>query len=281
MSSPHPCPRCGHRMAHLSLNGHDQRLVEVDHCRDCRLVWFDDFESVQLSGLGWVQLLRRLDEGGGLALAPPLVQAPGCPHCRQALKTVLNRTRFGAFAALECPIRHGHLHTHTGLLAERGLVRALLPPERERLRQGLLRLNCLNCGAAADARHDDCRFCGSAIVVVDLPRLLHALTRERQGHEPAPAPQGTPMGWPCLACGHPLDPQRDAQCPSCGDPAAAPGLAELAPLLDRAEQLLNDAASHRLLDAARTRPVAYERPTRERTWRDTQLARLGRFFRRD
>ncbi|MBN8506747.1 MAG: hypothetical protein J0L58_19950, partial [Burkholderiales bacterium] len=73
----------------------------------------------------------------------------------------------------------------------------------------------------------------------------------------------------------------DAQCPACGDPASAPGLHALAPLLDRAEVLLKDAASERLLKAASQRRVDYERPTRERDWRDTQFARLARFFRKD
>ncbi|WP_374658375.1 zf-TFIIB domain-containing protein [Inhella sp.] len=279
--SPHPCPRCGHRMAHLTLSGLDQRLVEVDHCGACRLVWFDALESVQLAPLGWVQLLRRLEEGGGLGLAPPLPRLPACPLCTQPLKAVQNRSRFGTFAMLECPQRHGHLHTHAGLLAERGLVRALLPLERTRLRSGALRLDCLNCGAPLSGDADHCRYCDSAVVVIDLPRLLHALTRPRHANDASPPPQGEPLAWPCLACGHPLDPQRDAQCPACGDPASAPGLHALAPLLDRAEVLLKDAASERLLKAASQRRVDYERPKRERDWRDTQFARLARFFRKD
>jgi len=45
-------------MRPLRLSSHRTRPVTVDHCADCRLVWFDAFESVRLDGYGWVRLLR-------------------------------------------------------------------------------------------------------------------------------------------------------------------------------------------------------------------------------
>jgi hypothetical protein len=263
-------------MAHLILAGHHDKLVAVDHCMACRLVWFDSLESVQLAGLGWVGLLRCLQQGGGLALPPGAAQL-GCPLCAAPLKHVQNRSRYGAFAALECPRGHGHLHSHGGLLAERGLVRSLLPAERKALLARTHHMDCLNCGAPAGGDDSSCRHCASPLVVMDLPRLMHALSRSPHGDEASPTAAGLPLRWFCVACASPLHPARDAACPACRQAAIAPSLLDLTPLLDEADALLADAATQRLLDAARARQVMLERPSRPRDWRDTQFARLQRF----
>ncbi|HSW24328.1 MAG TPA: zf-TFIIB domain-containing protein, partial [Burkholderiaceae bacterium] len=172
---PIACPRCTTPMQPLRLSSHQQQPVVVDHCPDCRLVWFDRFESVRLDGQGWVRLLREMQAGTERPLADARRARPGCPACAQPLKAVRNRTRFGLFAALECPERHGHLHSHSGLLAERGLVRPLGLAERRALAQERHRICCLNCGAPATRSDDNCSYCGTALVVIDLPRLSHSL----------------------------------------------------------------------------------------------------------
>jgi len=262
-------------MSQLFLAGRHDKVVEIDHCGGCRLVWFDALESVQLAGLGWVSLLRVLQEGVGLALAPGGREPPACPHCANPLKTVYNQTRFGQFVALECAQGHGHLHSHSGLLAERGLVRSLLPAERARLLAFSHHLECLNCGAPADGKSDSCRYCNSPLVLLDLERLAHALTFSP--HDAAPRSEGLPLAWPCAACGSPLNPSRQAQCPACAQAVVTPSLLDIAPLLDSAQALLADAATERLLKAARMREQWQQRPARKRDWRDTQLARLQRF----
>src|SRR5262249_48640742 len=76
------CPQCTTAMAHLALHGHGAQPVVVDHCASCRLVWFDPLESVNLSGLGWVRLLRELQrEAGGEPPAPRPPTLP-CPVCQ-------------------------------------------------------------------------------------------------------------------------------------------------------------------------------------------------------
>ena len=105
------CPRCTAPMRPLRLSSHRHESVTVDHCPDCRMVWFEQLESVQLDALGWVRLLRKMEAGAGRPLAPAQVGRPACPSCAQPLKPVQNRTRFGRFAVLECPERHGHEHT--------------------------------------------------------------------------------------------------------------------------------------------------------------------------
>lgn len=280
MTSPLRCPRCNDRMAHLLLAGRYDKIVEVEHCGACRLVWFDEMESVQLAGLGWIRLLRHLQQGAGLALPSGKAGDLACPRCTAPLKTVRNLSRYGLFAALECPRGHGHLQSHGGLLAERGLVRALLPADRSALlaRQG--HVDCLNCGAPVQREHkgSDCLHCASPLVVLDLPRLAHALSVSP--HESAPPrPKGLPLAWHCVACGAPMDPGRQAECPSCRHSAMAPTLLDLTPLLDEAEQQMADAATERLLKAAQRREQRIERPRRAGDWRETQFARLQRFIR--
>jgi hypothetical protein len=267
-------------MQHRTLAGHLARPVQIDHCSACRLVWFDALESVNLAPMGWVALLRELQRGSGLALPHARQATLACPHCTSPFKTVHNRTRFGAFAALECPQGHGHLHTHTGVLAERGLARPLLPADRDALMRGRKQLACVNCGAPADGQATACSYCACAIVVIDLPRLMHALTRPLGDDSASPRASGRAAAWHCVACGSALDPARQAQCPACATAAMAPSLPELGPLLDAAEAELQSPQRA----AAAAEALASRRPPagkRKRDWRDTSAARVGDWFRHD
>lgn len=274
-------------MAQRRLHARTSRSVLVDHCAACRLVWFDMLESVQLTGLGWVELLREMSRAEAQpqppqqsqpAPSPPAPRPPTlpCPVCAVPLKTVHNRTRWGRFPAQECPAGHGHLHTDAGLLAERGLVRPLLPPERSALRAQKRVLHCLSCGAlaAGESDSDTCAWCGTPLLVVDLPRLGHALRQRGVDGQPLPPADGVPLRWPCHACGTTLDPTRATACPQCGAGVLAPAISDLQPLLNTAEHELRAAANHP--------PRARQRGARApRTWRDTQLARFLRWLRPD
>ena len=266
------CPQCAQSMGHLALQGHGAQPVVVDHCTPCRLVWFDAMESVHLAGLGWIRLLRELQRGAAGEPPAPRPAVLACPVCRAALKPVHNATRYGRFPALECPASHGHLHSHSGVLAERGLVRPLLGPERRALADEKRTLSCLNCGAACDGTSDECSYCASPLLVIDLPRLATAL-RQRAGHwSDSPAPSGSPLSWPCRGCGAALDPSREVACATCGHAVVAPSLLDITPLLTAVEHELRSVEV-----AARPYRLKTERPPR--TWRDTGLGMLERFWR--
>jgi hypothetical protein len=222
-------------MRHLVLPTHGVRPVVLDHCGPCRLVWFDALESVQLDDLGWVRLLRELQQGDGLPLAQALNPRRACPRCKEPLKVVRNRTRFGVFAALECPRGDGHLHGHAGLLAEKGLVRPLGQAERRALASERHALACLNCGGPAAAADERCSWCGTALVVIDLPRLAHAIRLRASGMGDSPEGRGHHVAWACHGCGAPLDPGRDTQCPHCEHLVVAQRLPDIEPLLAEAE----------------------------------------------
>jgi hypothetical protein len=229
------CPRCAAAMQRLGLSTHHGRGVTVDHCAPCRLVWFDRLESVQLDGLGWVKLLREMQPRQALPEVAPSAAALACPGCRDPLKPVSNQTRFGRFVMLECPQRHGHLHSHAGVLAERGLLRPLLGPERKALREEKHRIACFNCGAPADGSGDACTYCGTTLVVVDLPRLAQSLKPRVVNVGMAPVAVGRAVSWSCRGCGQALDPSRHNACPRCGHLVVALELPDLVPLLDAAE----------------------------------------------
>ncbi len=243
----------------LTLPTHRPMPVTVDHCPDCRLVWFDELESVQLDGLGWVRLLREMEHGARHPLADAQVTRPGCPVCAAPLQQVQNRSRFGLFSALECPRRHGHLHSHSGVLAERGLVRPLGVAERKALQREEQSLHCLNCGGAAAASDDACSWCGTALVVLDVPRLAHSLRLRLDGMGPSPQAVGQHTAWACRGCGAALDPGRDTHCAQCGHLVVAYALPAIGPLLDAAEAELTAAAA---ADARRHARLASSRQER-------------------
>lgn len=231
------CPQCGRAMEAFELEGHYAKPVATDLCPHCNVVWFDEFESVRLSGLGWTQLLRRMNAAMTDG-APALSSQLKCPRCAGQLKPVNDLTRFGRFASLECVRKHGHLQTFALLLAQRGLVRPLSPSDLRALAEEKRTPCCLNCGAAIEGG-DRCSHCASPLVVIDMPRLMTALLM-RHGD---PLPQGSieRIAWPCRGCGAPMEPTQTVRCDHCHHPVVVPSLLDLRPLLDAVEPLLRAA----------------------------------------
>ena len=231
------CTQCKGEMQPVSLEGHYGQQHEVDLCPDCHLVWFDAFESVRLSGLGWIGLLRRMHAVVGTA-APRVLKMPlQCVRCSAELRPVHHLTRFGRSAAHECPRQHGHYQTFSLLLAERGLVRPLSPRDRRTLQTEQRPLTCLNCGAPVVAGTGDaCEHCASPLVVFDLQRLM-ASVMVRHGL-PLPDDDANPVSWPCRGCGDAVDPTAMTACARCGHTVIAPSLADAMPLLAALEPRL-------------------------------------------
>ena len=221
-------------MQAVSLEGHYGQPTDVDVCSHCHVVWFDAFESVKLSGLGWVSLLRTMIASP--ALSQPLQPALECLRCSEPLKPVRNLTRFGRTAALECTHGHGHLQSFSLLLAERGLVRPLNPQDRHTLLAQNRHLSCLNCGADLLGKEEVCRFCTSPWLMVDVPRLAAALLN-RHG-DPLPTEAAQHLSFACIGCGHPTEPTQDLRCPQCDQSVSVPNLQLLNPLLDSIEPIL-------------------------------------------
>jgi hypothetical protein len=223
------CTSCQQPLKELILEGHYGQSVSTDICGNCHLVWFDAFESVRLSGLGWVGLLREM---------------MATPRAAQNLKAVRNLTRFGRTAALECEQGHGHYQGFALLLAERGLVRTLTTRDLAALQKDSVQPSCLNCGAPVEhvptTLSGDtplCNHCDTPLMLFDLPRLTQALL-VRHGEELKMDAQQQPLAISCGGCGQPLDATQDTSCDTCGHVVAIPSLARIKPLLDQIEPIL-------------------------------------------
>ncbi|MBV8503342.1 MAG: hypothetical protein JO006_16685 [Paucibacter sp.] len=235
------CPQCSVVMEALPLEGHYGQPVHTDLCARCNLIWLDELEAVNLSGLGWVTLLRRMRLAQQEPTGP---QAAGldCPRCGMQLKPIHNLTSMGRFGELECPRCRGGLAGFAQLLARRGLVRAMTRRDLDTLKEEKREPACLNCGAGLereacarglldeDAR---CRYCASPLLVIDMPRFFTALLSRH-----AEAVEAEHLAWSCFGCGAAVEPTQGAACRECGHLVVVPSLIELQPLLDRAESLL-------------------------------------------
>jgi uncharacterized CHY-type Zn-finger protein len=244
------CTSCQQPLKELRLEGHYGQSVSTDICGNCHLVWFDAYESVRLSGLGWVGLLREMIATPRASqTVPPQLQ---CVRCKGGLKAVRNLTRFGRTAALECERGHGHGHGHGHgqyqsfalLLAERGLVRTINTRDLATLREEQVQPSCINCGASVDSvptelssQTPQCSYCQTPLLLFDLPRLTQALL-VRHGDVVILDEPRQQLALACRGCGQPLDATRDTRCESCDHVVALPSLASVSPLLDRIEPLL-------------------------------------------
>jgi Zn-finger nucleic acid-binding protein len=238
------CPQCRGAMEALPLEGHYGQAVQTDLCPRCNLIWLDEFEAVNLSGLGWVKLLRRMQTAQEDPTAPQFA-ALDCPRCNSKLKQVHNMTSWGRFAELECPRCRGGLASFSLMLARRGLVRAMTRRDLDALKKESRDPSCFNCGAGLereacarglldqDAR---CTYCESPLVVIDMPRFFTALLSR---HAEAVAPER--LAWPCRSCGAAVEPTHSASCETCRHPVVVPSVVDLRRLLDEAEPLLRAA----------------------------------------
>lgn len=220
------CSNCGAPLRTLSLPGHYGSTVQIDLCAPCHLVWFDVVESARLSGPGLLALIGEMAAAQALA-HQPLRPGIGCPHCRQPVRTVHNRTRWGQSLQLECPQRHGAWQTFGQFLNEKGLLHPMSSADRAR---ALLRpegWRCVNCGGALGAADATCPWCSAVPAVVDVARLAHALDPEGATAAHAVHETGTrAAALACQACGAALPPDPIWHCAHCGATLTAPGLAE-------------------------------------------------------
>ena len=216
--------------------------MSTDICGICHLVWFDAYESVRLSGLGWVGLLREM-----MAMPRASQNVPArlqCVRCDSPLKAVRNLTRFGRTAALECERGHGHYQGFALLLAERGLVRTLNSRDLAALKEEGTLPSCLNCGAPVQdvpstlsGQTPLCSHCDTPLMLFDLPRLTQALL-VRHGEALKINEPRQQLAIACRGCGQPLDATQDTSCETCGHVVAMPSLLVVRPLLDQIEPML-------------------------------------------
>ena len=221
------CGNCRATMQRVTLPSHYGMPVELDLCAACHLVWFDSTEGARLGGQSLLTLIGQMAQ----AQSQPhevLRAEVRCPRCSRSVTTVHNQTRWGQSLQLACLAnRHGAYQSFAEFLQEKGLLRPMSLPDRNKLLASTGRIDCVNCGAAVGLHDELCPYCRSVPSLLDVARLAHALDPEGalapQAVHQASAEQAAMQ---CGACGAALPPGQWLSCAHCGATLAVSRLAE-------------------------------------------------------
>ena len=156
----------------------DRKLVgtlELDLCFDCQAIWFDAYESAQLTPGAVIELFRTI-EAQRCRAARPLPEVLRCVACRGRLTLTHDIERTNRIVYYRCAEGHGRFTTFLEFLREKDFVRSVTPVEIERLRATVAQVRCSSCGAPVDiARDAECRYCHAPISVLDVDAVRKTL----------------------------------------------------------------------------------------------------------
>ena len=158
--------------------------VILDLCFACQGIWFDEFESVQITPGGIVrlfELLHQHHDDQRQPLRDPL-HCPRCPRCNERLLHGLDVAKHGGrFNYHRCLKKHGRFTTFAQFMIEKGFVRQLNPAEIDALSAKVGIIRCMGCGAPVDIRKDHaCGHCRAPITILDPGAVEQALSRFQQ-----------------------------------------------------------------------------------------------------
>ncbi len=175
-------------MKEFALDGHLGRPVTIDLCDSCQALWFDKYESLQLSAASVLRLFRVIGQASG---ARGLLSGTSrCPRCARNLHVSHDLQRSTKFEYLACPDNHGRLITFFNFLREKDFIRPLSPAQIDELRSQVRTINCSNCGAPVDlALGTVCLHCGSSLSMLDVKQAEDLITRLQQAGKAPHAPE--------------------------------------------------------------------------------------------
>jgi len=155
--------------------------VELDFCFACQAIWFDEFESVQISPGGIVELFKLIHEHRD-APRQPLAEPLCCPRCHEKLLHGQDVAKDGGrFNYHRCLQKHGRFTTFAQFMIEKGFVRQLSAMEIDELAVKVGVVRCTGCGAPVDIRRDHaCGHCRAPIAILDPTAIEQALARYQQ-----------------------------------------------------------------------------------------------------
>jgi hypothetical protein len=165
--------------------------LTVDLCATCQALWFDTYESLQLTPGGTIDLLRAI-HAAQRDTPRPLASALSCPRCDTVLAATQDVQRTTRFSYFRCRYGHGRLTPFVQFMLEKNFVRPLAPSELARLALTATTIRCSSCGAPVELARGMCTYCRSPLVILDPDALQHALAdydaAERRRVAPAPDP---------------------------------------------------------------------------------------------
>lgn len=168
-------------MTEVRLEAHYGREAVVDHCAACGGLWFDGFESQQLTAGATLDLLELMAD---MAMPRAVGAQPRCVRCTRVLREVTDTQRGTRFTYHRCPAGHGRFITSYQFLREKHLVRELSTSELLQLRASIQQVNCVNCGAPVRlAGGSACTHCRTPVSTVDPAQLRAELQALRDRDE--------------------------------------------------------------------------------------------------
>lgn len=168
--------------------------VHLDLCFPCQGIWFDEFENLQITPGGIVDLFKMIHEHRD-ETRQPLADVLRCPRCAERLMHGLDLTKHGGrFNYHRCLQRHGRFTTFAQFMIEKGFVRQLSPVEIKALAARVGTIRCSGCGAPVDiSRAHACEHCKAPISVLDPNAVEQALSRFHQAEAKRTAPPDVEM----------------------------------------------------------------------------------------
>jgi hypothetical protein len=169
----------------MRLESYERRAegrVDLDFCDACEAIWFDPFESSQLTPGAVMKVFEAIHRRGD-ARPRPLADVCRCPACRRALVLTHDIERTNRITYYRCPEGHGRLTTFYQFLREKNFIRSLSVGEIEKLKALVKQVRCTSCGAPVNLERDaQCPFCRAPIAILDAEAVTHALA-ELAGEE--------------------------------------------------------------------------------------------------
>jgi hypothetical protein len=151
------------------------RPIEIDACSNCRLFWFDQWESTGLAPRAVLNLFQFIGTATGQT-PTPLASRFHCVRCHNALDFTRDLQRTTAFTYWRCNLGHGRLISFNQFLREKNFIRAPSPAELARLRATVKQISCSQCGAPIDLAADSaCGHCGAPIAMIDPDSVAKAV----------------------------------------------------------------------------------------------------------
>ena len=133
-----PCPSCSHAMAVHRLDRNRAGTTTIDVCVACRALWFDGFESLQLTPGATLALLKAIHDAEREPMRSMHSRLP-CPRCSTTLVLTRDLQRSTRFSYFRCVRGHGRFTPFMQFLLEKNFVRPLPPAEIERLKRPFTR----------------------------------------------------------------------------------------------------------------------------------------------
>lgn len=161
------CPGCGASMQRLDFERKPVGRLDLDICFDCQAIWFDQYESAQLTPGAVLELFKVIHEHKPRTERRMRERLP-CPACRSPLVLTYDVQRTNRIVYYRCKDGDGRLTSFFQFLREKNFVRSLSPGEIEQLRVNVAQVRCSSCGAPVDLeRATACGFCRAPISILD------------------------------------------------------------------------------------------------------------------